>query len=106
MLPFDVSDRRFSDNAGFYVAIISMVTPPVALAAYTASTVSGSRPGETGWTALYLALPGLVIPFALVLHPALVLWEGVAATAWAVRSRGARVCRVCGAPARLARPEA
>ncbi len=68
----------------FYVAIISMVTPPVALAAYAASTVSGSRPGETGWTAFSLALPGLIIPFAFALHPALVTWEGIGPTAWAV----------------------
>ncbi|MFB4202311.1 hypothetical protein KBTX_02433 [wastewater metagenome] len=77
----------------FYVSIISMVTPPVALAAYAASTVAGSKPGETGWAAFYLALPGLVIPFAFALHPALVLWDGAGATAWAV----ARVALACSA---------
>ncbi|HKJ95192.1 MAG TPA: TRAP transporter fused permease subunit, partial [Gammaproteobacteria bacterium] len=68
----------------FYISIMSMVTPPVALAAYAASTISGSRPGATGWWAFYLALPALVIPFAFVLHPALVIWTSVPALAWAL----------------------
>ncbi|MDN3516529.1 TRAP transporter fused permease subunit [Aquisalimonas lutea] len=68
----------------FYMSIISMVTPPVALAAYAASTVADTSPSATGWRALYLAIPGLIIPFAFVLHPALVVWGSLPDVAWAV----------------------
>lgn len=68
----------------FYVSIISMVTPPVALAAYAASTIAESRPGTTGWWALYLAVPGLIVPFAFVVHPELVVWGAPLELGWAL----------------------
>ena len=68
----------------FYISIMSMVTPPVALAAYAASTISGSRPGPTGWWAFYLATPALAIPFAFTLHPELVTWSSASGLAWAL----------------------
>ena len=57
----------------FYFAILSMVTPPVALAAYAAASISRASPSETGWTAFALCLPGFLIPFAAVVHPGLLL---------------------------------
>lgn len=59
----------------FYMAILSMLTPPVALAAYAAATVAETDPGSTGWSAFRLAIPGIIIPFAFVLHPDLILWD-------------------------------
>lgn len=68
----------------FYFAILSMVTPPVALAAYGAASISGGSPSATGVTAFTLSLPGFLIPFAAVMHPGLLLIGGLGETAWGI----------------------
>jgi TRAP transporter 4TM/12TM fusion protein len=57
----------------FYFAILSMVTPPVALATYAAAAIAQAPAGATGWRAFALATPGFIIPFAVVLHPGLLV---------------------------------
>ena len=52
----------------YWVAVVSAVTPSVALAAYAASAVSGGDPIKTGNQALKLASMILVMPFLFVLH--------------------------------------
>jgi TRAP transporter 4TM/12TM fusion protein len=66
----------------FYFAILSMVTPPVALAAYAAASISRGSPSETGWSAFRLSIPGFLIPFAAFIHPGLLLIGGPAGVAW------------------------
>jgi TRAP transporter 4TM/12TM fusion protein len=56
-----------------YFAIISFITPPVAVAAYAAAGISGGDLSMTGWTALRLGLCGFIIPFAFVYKPSLLL---------------------------------
>jgi TRAP transporter 4TM/12TM fusion protein len=56
-----------------YFAIISFITPPVAVAAYAAAGISGGNLAMTGWTALRLGLCGFIIPFAFVYKPSLLL---------------------------------
>lgn len=48
----------------FYYAIVSNITPPVALAAYAASSIAGSDPNKTGFTACRLGVLAFVVPFA------------------------------------------
>ena len=48
----------------FYYAIISNITPPVALAAYAASSIAGSDANKTGFTACKLGFLAFVTPFA------------------------------------------
>ena len=57
----------------FYFAIMSMVTPPVALSAYAAAGISGSKINETGWLAFKMALPGFLIPMIFIMNNALLL---------------------------------
>lgn len=57
----------------FWFGALSNVTPPVALAAYTAAGISGANPMQTSWTALKLCLPGFVIPFMIAYNPILVM---------------------------------
>ena len=57
----------------FYYAILADVTPPVALAAYAASGISGADPFRTGLRAFTLASGGFIIPFVFVTAP-IVLW--------------------------------
>lgn len=57
----------------FYFGMMSMVTPPVALAAYTAGTIAGASIMQTGLTAFRFALVGFALPYAFVLRPELLL---------------------------------
>jgi len=57
----------------FYFGILSNVTPPVALASYTAAAISGGTPWEVGWTAFRITMPGFIIPYMFVYEPALLL---------------------------------
>lgn len=59
----------------FYYAVLGQVTPPVAMAAYTAAGIAGSNPFRTGWLAFMLCLPGFLIPFNFVYDPSL-LFQG------------------------------
>ena len=51
-----------------YFGVLSVVTPPVALAAFAAAPIAGSQPMETGFEAVRLALAGFIIPFIFVYH--------------------------------------
>ena len=57
----------------FYFGMMSMVTPPVALAAYAAAAIAGSGIMATGFAAFRFALVGFALPYVFVLRPAL-LW--------------------------------
>lgn len=57
----------------FYFAIISFITPPVAVAAYAAAGLAGSSTSKTGWLAFMLGLPGFIIPYIYVYNPALLI---------------------------------
>lgn len=70
----------------FYFGMMSMVTPPVALAAYAASAIASSGVMATAFTAFRFALVGFALPYAFVLRPAL-LWlhpDGGAPEVWTV----------------------
>ena len=55
----------------YWVAVVSAVTPPVALAAYAASAISKADPVKTGFEALRLASMIFVMPFLFVYSPIL-----------------------------------
>ena len=57
----------------FYFGMMSMVTPPVALAAYTAATIAGAGIMQTSFAAFRFALVGFALPYAFVLRPELLL---------------------------------
>jgi len=59
-----------------YFGVLSAVTPPVALAAFAAAPIAGSRPMETGMEAVRLAIAGFLIPYIFVYHPSVVLILG------------------------------
>ena len=54
-----------------YWGIVSFITPPVALAAYAASSLAGSDPMKTGFTAMRLGIVTYFIPFFFVYNPVL-----------------------------------
>ncbi len=65
----------------FYYGIVADITPPVALAAYAGSAISGGSPMKTGVNATRLAIAGFIIPFIFALSPDMLLinatWQDV-----------------------------
>ncbi len=57
----------------FYFAILSAITPPVAMAVYAANALAGAKVWESSIKAVKLGLPGFIIPFLFVYEPAILL---------------------------------
>ena len=57
----------------FYFGLVSLITPPVAIAAFVAANIAGSRPMETAVQAVRLGWTALVVPFMFVLSPNLIM---------------------------------
>lgn len=57
----------------FYFGIIADITPPVALAAFAASGISGGDPIRTGVNSAKLAIAAFIIPYMIVFSPALLM---------------------------------
>lgn len=63
----------------FYFGMLSMVTPPIALAAVAAANLAGANMWATGWEAVRMAWVAYVIPFLFVWSPSLVMQGPVGA---------------------------
>lgn len=57
----------------FYFGIVADITPPVALAAFAASGISGGDPIKTGINSAKLAIAAFIIPYMFVFNPALLM---------------------------------
>ncbi len=60
----------------FYYAILSAITPPVALAAFAAANLAKAQPMKVGLLAMKLGLALFLIPFAMVFKPELLIVAG------------------------------
>lgn len=58
-----------------YFAVLSAITPPVAVAAFAASSISGGNPMNIAVQAVKFALAAFLVPFVFVFGPEL-LWMG------------------------------
>lgn len=56
-----------------YFAVLSAITPPVAMAVYAANGISRAGLMDTSWAAVKLGLTGYIIPFMFVFGPSLML---------------------------------
>ncbi len=56
-----------------YFGMMSMVTPPTALAAYAGAAIAGADVMRTGLTAWIFSLSGYILPFMFVLNPAFLM---------------------------------
>jgi len=69
----------------FYYAILSAITPPVAIAVYAACGVAQSPVISTSMIAVRLGLTGYIIPFMFVFGPSLLMigeWQVIVLTAF------------------------
>lgn len=55
----------------FYSAMLSSITPPVALAAYAAASIAEENPLKIAVTASLFGIAAFIIPYAIVVRPAL-----------------------------------
>ena len=56
-----------------YFGMMSMITPPVAIAAFAAAAIAGAEPMRTGFTAVRFGWTAFIIPFLFVASPNLLL---------------------------------
>jgi TRAP transporter 4TM/12TM fusion protein len=57
----------------FYFAILSAITPPVALAVFAAASLAKANMWESGFAAMRAAAPAYIVPFMFVYEPMLLL---------------------------------
>ena len=59
----------------FYFAVASAITPPVAIAAFTAATITKAEPMATAFSAVRSGIVMFVIPFVFAMYPEILLIE-------------------------------
>ncbi|MFZ5965364.1 TRAP transporter permease [Thalassococcus sp. BH17M4-6] len=59
----------------FYFAVASAITPPVAVAAFAAASITGAEPMRTGFAAVRVGIVMFTIPFVFAWYPELLLIE-------------------------------
>ncbi len=57
----------------FYFAILSSITPPVALAVFAACGIAKSDLWSTGWAAVKIGATGFIVPYMFVYEPSLLM---------------------------------
>ncbi len=57
----------------FYFAILSAITPPVALAVFAAASLAKADMWRTGFEAMRIAAPAYIVPFMFVYEPSLLM---------------------------------
>ncbi|HJN45876.1 MAG: TRAP transporter fused permease subunit [Vicinamibacterales bacterium] len=65
----------------FYFGMMSMVTPPVALAGYAAASIAGTSIMPTSFAAFRFALVGFTLPYIFVYRPELLMLTATGETA-------------------------
>ncbi|MGE0038989.1 MAG: TRAP transporter permease [Xanthobacteraceae bacterium] len=67
----------------FYFAILSAITPPVALAVFAAAGLAKADLWASGWASLKIGFAGFIVPFMFVYEPALLMigdWPTIVAS--------------------------
>lgn len=59
----------------FYFAILSAITPPVALAVFAAAGLAKADLWSSGWAAMKIGAAGFIVPFMFVYEPALLMLD-------------------------------
>jgi len=60
----------------FYCAVISAITPPVAIAAFAAAAIARSQPWPTAFRAMRFGIGAFIVPFLFATHPE-ILMQGI-----------------------------
>jgi TRAP transporter 4TM/12TM fusion protein len=60
-----------------YFGVMSLITPPIATAAFVAATIAKTDPMDAGWLAMRFGWASYIVPFLFVYSPALILRSSV-----------------------------
>ncbi|MDH4190831.1 MAG: TRAP transporter fused permease subunit [Betaproteobacteria bacterium] len=82
-----------------YFGMMSLITPPVAPAAYVAAAIAGAPSMATGWTAMRFGWVAYIVPFLFVYSPAILLKGSVADIVVVVLTSLAGIWLICAAMA-------
>jgi TRAP transporter 4TM/12TM fusion protein len=64
----------------FYFAILSAITPPIALAVFAAAGLAKANIWDAGWAAMRVGAAGFIVPFMFVYDPSLLMigeWHSI-----------------------------
>jgi TRAP transporter 4TM/12TM fusion protein len=89
----------------FYFAILSAITPPVALAVYAAASLAKTDIWKAGWEALRVGAAGFIVPFMFVFEPSLLMigdWNDIASSV--LTATLGTICLAAGLFGYLVRP--
>jgi TRAP-type uncharacterized transport system fused permease subunit len=56
-----------------YFAVLSAITPPVALAVFAAAGIAKADLWQSGWAAVKIGAAGFIVPFMIIYEPALLM---------------------------------
>ena len=65
-----------------YFAVLSCITPPVAIASYAAAAISGADAVKVGFASMKLGIIAYIIPFLFVLNPVLIAQGSLLTVLW------------------------
>lgn len=80
-----------------YFGMLSMLTPPVAIAAFVAANMAAAPPMRTGFEAVRIAWPAYVVPFLFAASPSLILAGGPVENVLAAVTAGGGVVLITAA---------
>ncbi len=66
----------------FYHGMMSMLSPPVAMAAFVAANIVNADPMKTGWISMRIGAIAFVVPFVFVYSPELLMKGSVPGIVW------------------------
>lgn len=67
-----------------YFGMLSMITPPVALASVVSAKLAGADPWQTSWSSMHVGWVAYVVPFLFVGYPALLMLGTPSEFLWAI----------------------
>ncbi|MHC0054688.1 TRAP transporter permease [Actibacterium sp. D379-3] len=67
----------------FYFGLMSMITPPVALASFAAANIAQASAWQTSWASIRLGWTAFIVPFLFLFAPALLLEGDPVTVGWA-----------------------
>ncbi len=81
----------------FYFAVVSAITPPVALASYAAAGISGANPMETSMASFKIGIAAFIVPFMFFYNSALLMEGGIVEITRAVITASVGIFLLAGA---------
>lgn len=68
----------------FYMGMMSMITPPIAIGSFFAASIAGADPMRTAFTSMRLGWTAYIVPFLFVVTPGLLMMGSIGHIAWSV----------------------